>query len=76
MTTIGKPKIDKRPKLTYMGIRTIAPFKGMSKQIEKMADEVNAWVTENKIKTVGPPFLRYQVIDMRVFMDISFFEEV
>jgi len=72
MTTIGKPKIDTRSKQAYMGIRTIAPFKGMSKVITRIADEVNAWVDENKIKTAGPPFLRFHVIDMRGFMDISF----
>jgi len=72
MTTIGKPKIDKRPKITYMGIRTIAPFKGMFKVIGKIAEELNNWVAENKIKTSGPPFLRYHVIDMRGFMDISY----
>ena len=72
MTTIGKPKIDKRPKQVYMGIRTMAPFKGMSKVIEKISKELNAWVYERKIKTAGPPFLRYHVIDMRGFMDISF----
>jgi effector-binding domain-containing protein len=72
MTTIGNPKIDKRPKLIYMGIRTIAPFKGMSKEIDRLADELNSWLDENEIKTVGPPFLRYHVIDMRGFMDISY----
>ena len=32
MTTIGKPKIDKRPKLTYMGIRTIDNLKECQKK--------------------------------------------
>jgi hypothetical protein len=44
MTTIGKPKIEKRPKITYMGIRIIAPFKGMSKEIGRIADKLNEWV--------------------------------
>ena len=56
-----------------MGIRFIVPFKGMSKEIGRIANELNAWVDENKIKTVGPPFLRYHVIDMRGHMDLSFF---
>lgn len=72
MPTIGKPKIDKRPKQVYMGIRTIAPFKGMSKVISGIAEDLNAWVNENNIKTSGLPFLRYHVIDMRGSMDISF----
>ena len=72
MTTIGKPKIDQRPKHTYMGIRTIAPFKGMSKVIDRISKELNVWVNEQEIKPSGPPFLRFHVIDMRGFMDISF----
>ena len=72
MTSIGQPKIDKRPKQVYMGIRTIAPFKGMPKVVDRIGKELNAWVSENKIKTSGPPFLRFHVIDMRGFMDISF----
>ena len=72
MTTIGKPKIDQRPKITYMGIRTIAPFKGMSKVVGKISKELTMWIDQNKVKTSGPPFLRFHVIDMRGFMDISF----
>src|SRR5690349_11019144 len=72
MTSIGKPKIDKRPKQVYMGLRTIAPFKGMSKVIDRLSREMNAWINDHNIKTSGPPFLRFHVIDMRGFMDISF----
>jgi effector-binding domain-containing protein len=72
MTTIGTPKIDTRPKQVYMGIRTITPFKGMSKVIDRISREMNAWVNEHNIKASGPPFLRFHVIDMRGFMDISF----
>ena len=72
MPTIGKPKIDTRPNQAYMGIRTITPFKGMSKAIGRLSEEMNAWVDEYKVKTAGPPFLRYHVIDMRGFMDIEF----
>ena len=72
MTTTGKPKIDIRPEQVYMGIRAMAPFKGMSKVIGKLSDEINTWIAERKIKPAGPPFLRYHVIDMRGFMDISY----
>lgn len=72
MTFIGKPKIDTRPQQTYMGIRTVAPFKGMSKVIGKLSDEMNTWIEEHEVKPAGPPFLCYHVIDMRGFMDIEF----
>ena len=72
MTSIGEPKIDQRPKLNYMGIRTIAPFEDMPKAIDRISRELTTWVSENNVKTSGPPFLRFHVIDMRGFMDISF----
>ena len=72
MTTIGKPKIDTRPKQVYMGIRTIAPFKGMPKVIDRISKDMNTWIAEHNVKPSGPPFLRFHVIDMRGFMDISF----
>jgi effector-binding domain-containing protein len=72
MTTIGKPKIEPRPRQVYMGIRTIAPFKGMSKVVAGLSKQLHAWVDEHKVKTAGPPFLRFHVIDMRGFMDICY----
>ena len=72
MTSIGKPKIDTRPKQVYVGIRTIAPFKGMPKVMDRISKDLNAWGNEHNIEPSGPPFLRFHVIDMRGFMDISF----
>jgi effector-binding domain-containing protein len=72
MTSIGKPKIDRRPKKVYMGIRTITPFKGMFKVVDRISKELNAWAAEHKVKPAGPPFLRFHVIDMRGSMDISY----
>jgi effector-binding domain-containing protein len=72
MTTIGKPKIDTRPEQAYMGIRTIAPMKGMFKVVDKISKEMNAWMKEHDVRPVGPPFLRFHVIDMRGEMDIAY----
>jgi effector-binding domain-containing protein len=72
MTTIGKPKIDTRPEQAYMGIRTIAPMKGMSKVVDKISKEMNTWIKEHGVRPAGPPFLRFHVIDMRGEMDITY----
>lgn len=72
MTFIGKPRINNRPEQVYMGIHTIAPFKGMSKVIGKLSDAMSIWMEEHEVQPAGPPFLRYHVIDMRGFMDIEF----
>jgi effector-binding domain-containing protein len=72
MLIIAEPKIDTRPDQAYLGIRTIAPFKGMFKVVEQISKEMNTWVKEQGIQPAGPPFLRYHVIDMRGKMDISY----
>ncbi len=72
MVKIGEPKIDTRPKQLYMGIRTITPFRGMFKVVEGLRKELNSWIAVNQVDPAGPPFLRYHVIDMRGFMDISY----
>jgi hypothetical protein len=72
MVDIGTPKIDTRPAKTYMGIRTIAPFRGMFKVMEGLRKQLNAWIETNHIETAGPPFLRLHVIDMKGFMDFSY----
>ena len=41
MTTIGKPKIDHRPEQLYVGIRTLMPFKGMSKVVTRISKELD-----------------------------------
>jgi len=70
--TIGEPKIDSRPEQAYVGIRTVTPFKGMSRVIESLSREVSTWVKERDIRPAGPPFLRLHVIDMRGEMDLTY----
>ena len=72
MEIIRPPQIDVRPEQAYMGIRMIAPFKGMSQAIGKMSKEMNAWVKAHDVQLTGAPFLRFHVIDMRGKMDITY----
>ena len=54
-----------------MGIRTIAPFKGMFAVVEQLRKELRTWVKQHGIADEGPFFLRYHVIDMNGEMDIE-----
>jgi hypothetical protein len=72
MVDIGAPRIDTRPARTYMGLRTVTPFKGMSKVEDGLRRQMNAWAQAKAIQASGPPFLRYHAIDMRGEMDISY----
>lgn len=68
---VRQPAIDTRPEITYMGIRTQTPFKGMFKVVDKLFKEINQWAKQHPIERAGPPFLRYHVIDMAGEMDIE-----
>lgn len=72
MTTVGKPKIDRRYEKPYMGIRIQTPLTGMSKQIDKIRKELNAWFKQQGIKLKAPPLLRFHVINMEGEMDIEY----
>ena len=67
----SEPVISRRSEKYYVGIRIQTPMSGMSKQISKLFKELNSWISKNEIKQVGPPFLRYHVIDMKGEMDIE-----
>ncbi len=68
---ISEPKIDYREEKLYMGIRTIAPFKGMFAEVDKLIKELRVWVKQHGIADEGPFFLRYFVIDMNGPMDVE-----
>lgn len=72
MTTVGTPKIDTRPEMTYMGIRIQTPMSGMSVQIGKIKRELEKWFKSQGIVPTQPPFLRFHVINMEGEMDIEY----
>lgn len=68
---ISEPKVEYRAEKLTMGIRTIAPFKGMFAVVDQLAKELRTWVKQQGIADQGPFFLRYHVIDMNGPMDIE-----
>lgn len=68
---ISEPKIDDHEEKLYVGIRTVAPFKGMFAVVDTLLKELRIWVKQHNIAEQGPFFLRYHVIDMQGPMDIE-----
>lgn len=69
---IGKPRIDHREALPYMGIRahvTMADLAG--DVIPTLLDEVFAWLGREGIDPGGAPIVRYHVIDMAAELEIE-----
>ena len=68
---ISEPRIDVRKEQPYMGIRVQTPMKGMSKMVQKLFREMNAWMKKQDVQLAAAPFLRFHVIDMEGEMDIE-----
>lgn len=66
-----EPKVDRRDEQPYMGIRTQVTLSEMPEVIPQSFEEVFAWLGERGIAPVGPPFVRFHVIDMDASMDIE-----
>lgn len=65
------PKLEDRTEQSYLGIRTPAGMREMSKVIPKVLGELFAWLDTNGVAPAGPPILRFHVIDMAKKMDIE-----
>ena len=66
-----EPKVDRRDEQPYMGIRMQVTMREMPEVIPQSFEEVFAWLGERGIAPVGPPFVRFHVIDMDALMDIE-----
>ncbi len=66
-----EPKIAYREEKPYVGIRTVAPFRGMFAVVDTLLKELRVWVEQHGVADERPFFLRYHVIDMDGPMDIE-----
>ena len=72
MGSIGIPKVVRRGRQIYMGIRFETPFRGASRAIAAQARRMERWGAEHGVRRAGLPFLRYHVIDMEGTMVLSY----
>ena len=57
------PEIQSRDEQPYVAIRTIVTMQSIVRAADRTPD-VYAWLAANGIAPAGPPFLKYNVIDM------------
>lgn len=65
------PKVEHRDAQPYVAIRTPVMLKELSKVIPKLHKEVFAWLKKRNITPAGPPFIRWNVIDMAATCDVE-----
>ncbi len=71
MKTMTEPKLQDRPEQPTVGIRTQVPMKAFKKIIPQLLSEVFAWTRQHGVAPVGPPFMRFHVINMEGNMDVE-----
>jgi effector-binding domain-containing protein len=60
----AEPQITQRPPLPYAGLPATATMTNFASVIDAGFPEVFGWLGEHGIEPAGPPFIRYNVIDM------------
>jgi hypothetical protein len=71
MKIVEPPRVEKRPAISYVGVRVITPFRGMLAARDRLLAEARTEIKDAGIKTVGYGFLRLHVIDMDGLMDLE-----
>jgi effector-binding domain-containing protein len=71
MKMMTEPKLEERPEQPTVGIRTQVPMRAFKKVIPQLLEEVFAWTRQHGITPVGPPFMRFHVINMEESMDVE-----
>jgi effector-binding domain-containing protein len=71
MKMMTAPKLEDRPEQPTVGIRTQVPMSAFKKIIPQLLSEVFAWTREQGVAPVGPPFMRFHVINMAGNMDVE-----
>jgi effector-binding domain-containing protein len=68
---INQPKLEDRPLLHYVGIRTQIPMTALPTVIPQSLDEVAVWLSKKGVSPAGAPFIRYHAINMETTLDVE-----
>jgi effector-binding domain-containing protein len=67
----SEPTIEEFPAQPYVAIRAIVSMDNIGMVVPPLSQEVNAWLAERGIAPEGPPFWKYNVIDMARGMEVE-----
>jgi effector-binding domain-containing protein len=68
---ITEPKLEYRDKRHYVAIRTRVTRQELGTVTPQLLGEVFAWLGKKGVSPSGPPFMRFNVIDMDASLDIE-----
>jgi effector-binding domain-containing protein len=68
---LSEPKIVERTEQPYLSIKASAPMSDLGEVIQRSFEELYGWMEARGIPDAGPPFIRYDVIDMERRLQIQ-----
>lgn len=71
MEIIAAPRVEFRPACWTLGIRTLAPFRGMLALRDQLWTELIDWLDANDVPYAGRLFLRFYVVNMTGTMEME-----
>jgi effector-binding domain-containing protein len=66
-----EPRIEQRAAQPYAGIRRRVTGDGLDAAVDEGFPELFRWLARHDVAAVGPPFIRYLVIDMEGELEIE-----
>jgi effector-binding domain-containing protein len=67
-----EPQISERAPVTYAGLPVTVTMASFASAADAGFPELFGWLGEHGIEPVGPPLIRYHVIDMEADLEIEF----
>jgi effector-binding domain-containing protein len=71
--TMTAPRLEVRPEQPYVGIRADLTMDDLQADtvVPGLIGEIEGWLARHGVTPVGPPFIRYHVIDMAASLDVE-----
>ncbi|HET6186619.1 MAG TPA: GyrI-like domain-containing protein [Trebonia sp.] len=66
-----EPRIEERAAQHYAGIQATVPMEGVSGAVDEAFPELFGWLAKTGTAPVGPPFIRFLVIDMEALLQLE-----
>lgn len=71
MPILTTPRIEQRTEQPCMFIRSEVPMDEIGEKLPPLIGELFGWLNAHDVQPAGPPFFRYNVIDMAGLMEID-----
>jgi effector-binding domain-containing protein len=67
----SEPKVVERQPQPYVAIKVLVTMQEIGQVVPPLNGEVFGWLADHRAKPLGPPFWKYNIIDMERYLEIE-----